>query len=75
MAEQSQREVRLLRIRQVIDRCGLSRSTIYDRVKKGSFPQPVSLTGVRAVGWVESELEEHLARLIEHDRHSRGGPR
>jgi prophage regulatory protein len=35
---------------------GLSRSTIYDRIKKGLWTRPVSL-GARAVGWPADEVE------------------
>lgn len=34
---------------------GLSRSTIYDWMVRGEFPQPVKL-GARAVSWRESEV-------------------
>ena len=34
---------------------GLCRSTIYDSIRKGTFPEPVRL-GQRAIGWRESEL-------------------
>ena len=44
---------------------GLSRSTIYEKIKDGTFPKPVKL-GPRAVGWFDSEidawLEERLAQ-------------
>ena len=46
---------RMLRAPQVIIRTGLSRSTIWRRVKAGDFPPPVEL-GVQAVGWPESEI-------------------
>lgn len=43
---------------------GLSRSTIYEKIKNGTFPKPIKL-GPRAVGWLETEidawLEERLA--------------
>jgi prophage regulatory protein len=61
---------RFLRLKEVKDRCGLGRSTIYARMKEGTFPSPVSL-GARAVGWVEQELDEHLAKLIEQGRKAR----
>jgi len=70
MAEQRHEAVRFLRLRQVKERCGLGRSTIYTRIKKGTFPPPVSL-GARAVGWIEREIEEHLAGLIERSREGR----
>lgn len=39
---------------------GLSRSAIYDMMKKGQFPRPVQLTG-KAVAWPESAIAEWLA--------------
>jgi prophage regulatory protein len=48
---------KILRLPNVLDRTGLSRSTVYQRVTEGRFPRPVSL-GARAVGWVETEVEE-----------------
>ena len=58
---------RILRLPNVLDRTGLSRSTVYQRVSEGRFPRPVSL-GDRAVGWVESDIEEWISRQIENSR-------
>lgn len=41
---------RNLRIRAVLDRTGLSRSTLYSKVKKGSFPKQVQIA-TRCTGW------------------------
>jgi len=57
----------ILRLPAVKTRTGLSRSTTYLRVSQGRFPKPVSL-GMRAVGWVESEIQEWLQRQIEASR-------
>jgi prophage regulatory protein len=57
----------ILRLPAVKARTGLSRSTIYLRVADGTFPHPVSL-GARAVGWVESEIEEWISRKIRQSR-------
>lgn len=57
----------ILRLPTVKARTGLSRSTIYLRVAEGSFPAPVSLGG-RAVGWIEAEVNEWLAKRIEASR-------
>ncbi|WP_460385228.1 helix-turn-helix transcriptional regulator [Pseudomonas amygdali] len=52
-------------MRQVQDRIGLSRSTIYDRMDPNSprfdstFPRPVKL-GASAIGWFESAITEWL---------------
>jgi prophage regulatory protein len=55
---------KILRLPNVLDRTGMSRSTVYLRVTEGMFPRPVSL-GARAVGWIETEVEEWIARQIE----------
>ena len=60
---------RFLRLTEVMARTGLSRSTIYVRMEQGRFPQPVSLGG-RAVGWIESEIDDWMRNRVER---SRGG--
>ena len=60
----------LLRMRQVVLRTGLSRSTIYLKIKNGEFPTQVSL-GPRAVGWLEAEVEHWIASCIERSRDRR----
>ena len=57
----------ILRRKQVEVRTGLSRSTIYLRISKGIFPKPISL-GARAVGWLESEVEDWLEQQIKQSR-------
>lgn len=54
----------LLRRPQVEAMTGLSRSTIYDRVRAGTFPAPISL-GARAVAWVEAEVCAWISGRIE----------
>ena len=61
--------VRILRLPEVQRRTGLSRSTIYVRLDQGLFPRPVSL-GARAVGWIDSEVDEWIRERIVA---SRGG--
>ena len=46
----------IYRLPEVIAICGLSRSTIYEMIRRGEFPAPVRL-GVRAVGWRRSDIE------------------
>lgn len=67
MTEQRTNRVIILRRKQVEQRTGLSRSTIYLRVSQGNFPKAVSL-GARAVGWLESEIEEWLDSRVELSR-------
>lgn len=45
----------IIRLPQVMKRTGLSRSTIYAYIEKGSFPKPFKIA-LRAVGWYESEV-------------------
>jgi len=49
----------ILRLPAVKLRTGLSRSSIYLGIAKGVFHKPVSF-GARAVGWVESEVDDGL---------------
>lgn len=63
---------KILRFPSVKDRTGLPRSTIYDKISKGTFPPPISL-GDRAVGWIESEIEEWLTKNIEASRKPANG--
>lgn len=44
-----------LRIKQVTERTGLSRATIYNMMNDGTFPNKTAL-GERAVAWLESEI-------------------
>jgi len=53
---------RLLRLREVIERTGLAKSTIYRNVKAKMFPQPVKV-GMGSSRWRESELAQWLASL------------
>lgn len=59
--------MRVIRLKEVLDTTGLSRSTIYKYIADGDFPKPVTL-GERCVGWVESEVYDWLlARIEERD--------
>ena len=54
---------KVLRLPSVKELTGLSRSTIYLRIKRGDFPKPISL-GDRAVGWLEKDIEDWLEQKI-----------
>lgn len=59
--------MRIIRLKEVIDSTGLSRSTLYKYIGEGTFPKPVSL-GDRCVGWVDSEVHDWiLAKIEERD--------
>jgi prophage regulatory protein len=71
MEDNPKESVDILRRRQVEARTGLSRSTIYQRMKEGTFPSPISL-GSKAVGWLENELDAWLAERIKASRGESG---
>ena len=62
---------RILRLPQVVDATGETRSTIYKRISQAEFPRPVRL-GAKSVGWVEEEIAAYNeARIAQRDRAAR----
>ena len=58
----------IIRLKGVIAKTGLARSTIYAKLAEGQFPEPIHL-GPRAVGWVTEEIDAWLeARVDARDR-------
>jgi prophage regulatory protein len=51
---------RILRIRTVLQRTGLSRSTLYRKIQDGSFPRQVQIS-VHGAGWRESAISRWIA--------------
>ena len=56
------RPVRFLRLPAVLARCGDSKTTFYDKIKKGHAPAP-RLRG-RAAFWLEEEVDRWLEQLV-----------
>ena len=52
-----------MRLKEVMEMTGLSRSYVYQLMAEGDFPQSVSL-GARAVAWVESEVQDWILERI-----------
>lgn len=63
MAVEQSKPMRLIDLKEVTARTTLSKSSIYDLMKDGSFPKQVKL-GSRSVAWVESEVEEFVLSAI-----------
>lgn len=59
--------IRMMRRREVESITGLGRSAIYEKMAEGTFPKNVPL-GLRAVGWVSSEVESWVADRIDQAR-------
>ena len=55
--------MRLIRLKEVMNLTALGRSTIYKKMKEGTFPKSVSL-GDRAVAWKECEIEKWIEKII-----------
>ncbi|RDK04486.1 helix-turn-helix transcriptional regulator [Paraburkholderia lacunae] len=60
MSEQIKTALTILRRKQVQSATGLSRSTIYARIRNKTFPPAVQL-GPRAVGWRAGDIDAFLA--------------
>ncbi|MEL7040494.1 MAG: AlpA family transcriptional regulator [Pseudomonadota bacterium] len=54
---------KILRRGDVLDRTGLSVSTLYYFMKKDRFPRPIKL-GVRSVGWLEQDINDWIDRCV-----------
>ena len=55
--------MKILRIDEVKKRVGLSRSSIYLYIKENCFPRPRAI-GKRAVGWLESDIDEWIRKRM-----------
>lgn len=61
---------RFLRIRDVMDLTGLSRSYVYDLVGRGVFPKPIAIVqGGSAKAWISNEVYAWMdVRIAERDQ-------
>lgn len=50
---------RFLRLNAVLERTGLSRSTLYRKMQRGTFPKNVQIS-TRCAGWRESAINDWL---------------
>jgi prophage regulatory protein len=51
---------RIIRLRTVLARTGLSRSTIYRKIAEGTFPAQLQIS-VNGAGWRESDINGWIA--------------
>jgi prophage regulatory protein len=54
-------EVKLLRIKAVLEKTGMGKTKLYRMVKLGQFPSPVEIVGSRA--WRSSEIDQWIESL------------
>ncbi|ATV45604.1 DNA-binding protein [Pectobacterium brasiliense] len=58
---------RLIRLSEVLERTGFGKAWIYRLISQNRFPQPVKI-GIRAIAFVESEIDEWIQLTIENSR-------
>jgi prophage regulatory protein len=63
MAEALPKNERILRMHQITDLTGLSKSTLYLYMKQGKFPRSIPI-GERSRGFVESQVQEWINQKI-----------
>lgn len=54
---------RIIRLKTVVARTGLSRSTIYRKIAEGTFPAQLKIS-VNGTGWHESEIDRWIANPV-----------
>ena len=55
--------MRLIRLKEVLHKVGMSKSTLYRLIAAGEFPASVAIAN-RAVAWEESLVDEYLMRKV-----------
>lgn len=58
---------RLIRLPEVLERTGYGKAWIYRLINEGRFPAPVKI-GVRAIAFIESEIDDWIQSVIETSR-------
>ena len=60
-------EIRLIRMKEVMAICAMSKSSIYEAIRKDGFPKPVRLYG-RTSAWIKSEVLQWAQLRIQASR-------
>ena len=60
---QAQGAERFMRLPEVLSLVGLSRSSLYESIKRGDFPASVSLGG-KSVAWLSSEVGTWMCNRV-----------
>ncbi len=64
--------INILKLKDVLDKTKLSKSTIYNKISDGDFPKQIKL-GERSVGFIESEVNEWILSRLAESRRNREG--
>jgi len=66
MSNDNKKTQRILRLRGVQNLTGLSRSSIYNFMREGTFPRSIPL-GRRAIGWREQDILNWIECRARHN--------
>ena len=56
---------RILRLKAVLERTGLSRSTMYRKIQNGSFPKHIQISD-RCIGWRQSAVDAWMSNPMRY---------
>lgn len=59
----SDHQIKLMRLDEVLAVCALGRTSLYEAIRDGAFPAPISIYG-RTRRWVNQEIQEWLLAQI-----------
>lgn len=62
---------RIIRLKTVLARTGLSRTTLYRKMGEGTFPRQVKIS-IHGAGWHESAINRWIANPANWREHSAG---
>ncbi|MDQ0390434.1 helix-turn-helix transcriptional regulator [Labrys monachus] len=65
---------RIIRLKTVLARTGLSRSTLYRKIAEGTFPAQLRIS-TNGSGWHESDVDRWIADPVKWRPGSEGGER
>jgi len=65
---------RIIRLKTVLARTGLSRSTLYRKIAEGTFPGQVRIS-IHGAGWYESAVSSWIADPVGYGRIQRNAER
>lgn len=63
--------LRILRLKAVLDRTGLSRSTLYRKIERRTFPAQVRISE-RCIGWRQRDIDAWLRNPIFYSQSEAG---
>lgn len=63
MTPRAPKSAYIIRLRQTVEKTGLSRSTIYNLMNAGTFAPKIQIS-VRAIGFLESDVDAWIAARV-----------